>query len=132
MRLHKIDRKKLYNGDIIPCDYNNYVKPYGYLVIPADLSTIDHHKEMIELAEAFYSEYRTQAEEFVIEEKFVPLKPQTLDSIIPFSIKDGKEYNLEHEFHSLIDEINLRHFQEDMRSLGASQQIEYIRRKMLT
>jgi hypothetical protein len=130
LRLHQLDRKKLYGGDIIPCNYKDYVKPYGWLVIPAHLSTIDHYPEMIKLAEAFYSEYRTQAEEFVIQEKFVPIKPLTLDSMIPPVFKDGKEYDLKHEFHSLIDEINLIHFREDMASLNSFRQIEYLTKNM--
>lgn len=126
LRLHKVDRQKLYAGDIIPCDYGKYVKPYGYVVIPQDLATIDHYDEMVKQADLFYSEYGTRAEELIIDEKYVPLEPQTLDSMIPFPFKDGKDYDLEHELSSLVDEINLRHFREEMAERNHSQQEQYI------
>lgn len=131
LRLHKTDRQNLYAGEAIPCDYSKYVKPYGYVVIPQDLATIDHYDEMIKQADLFYSEYGTKAEELIIDEKYVPIEPQTLDTMIPFPFKDGKDYDLEHELDSLVDEINLRHFREDMTALNQSQQAQYISNNFL-
>ena len=132
LRLHKTDRKNLYAGNIIPTVYKNYVKPYGWLIIPQHLSTINHFSEMIATARKFYEVYETTAEQLIVEEKYMPLKPQTLDTIIPFPFKDGKDYELEHNTSSLIDEINLNNFKNDMDQLNDRDKIEYIKRNMLT
>lgn len=125
LRLHKIDRKKLYAGNIIPCQYKDYVKPYGYVIIPEHLSSIDHHNDMIKLAELFYSQYGTMADNLIIEEKFVDHQPERLKSMIPYPFKDGKDYELEHGEMSLIDEVNLAAFRADMAEPNS---LDYLKR----
>lgn len=127
LRLHKIDRKRIYSGELEAGDYKNYVKPYGHFIVPENLSTINDYPEMIKTANLFYSEYGTRAEELVIQDKYVPMKAETLDSMIPYSFKDGKDYDLEHECSSLINEINLSNFTAHMKTLTPTQQAEYIR-----
>jgi superfamily II DNA or RNA helicase len=113
LRLHKNDRVNLYSGSIMPGDYKKYVKPYGYLVVPKHLSSIDEYDKMIDTAKIFYSIYRTKAEELVIQEKFISHKPSTLNSVIPFNSKNVKDYVLDHTEINLVNEINLNNFKEE-------------------
>jgi len=112
LRLHKIDRRKLYAGELSAGDYQNYIKPYGFLVVPEHLSSVDRNKEMIDLAQLFYEVYKTTPQELIIDENFNDYKPENLPSMIPNQFEDGKEYNLEHEELSLVDEINLANLRE--------------------
>lgn len=127
LRLHKLDRDNLYNTQLSPCDYTNYVKPYGYLVIPEHLASIDHYGEMIKIAGLFYSEYGTKAEQLLIDEKFIDHQPNELKSMIPFNFDSGKNYDLEHSESDLIDEINLHRLKEDLANLNDAEKEEYIR-----
>jgi hypothetical protein len=130
LRLHKQDRAKLYANELTPCDYTQYIKPYGFLIVPKHLASLNHYSEMIKLASLFYSEYGTKAEELIIQEEFNPIKPDELESMIPFEFRDGKKYRLEHKEMNLIDEINRRLFAEDMAHLSNFEQIKYLQRML--
>ena len=53
LRLHKMDRAKLYSNEIKPQDHASYVKPYGWLVVPQHLAAINHFEEMIAITKDF-------------------------------------------------------------------------------
>jgi superfamily II DNA or RNA helicase len=51
MRLCNIDRAKLYNNEIKPCEFDKMVKPYAWVVIPiCSLNQQDMESRMVELA----------------------------------------------------------------------------------
>lgn len=124
LRLHKKDRAKLYSNEIDIGDFNNYIKPYGFLVIPRHLASINEYGSMIEMAKKFYTEYGTMAEELVILENFNANKPEDLDSVIPQDSKDSKKYDLAHHELSLIDEINSSIFNDEFNS--APNKLKYL------
>ncbi|HEY5268675.1 MAG TPA: hypothetical protein VII94_06180, partial [Candidatus Saccharimonadales bacterium] len=127
LRLHKTDRAKLYSGEIKPEEYEKYIKPRGYLVVPRDLASINHHDKMIKDADDFYSEYGTKAEELVIQEKFIDHQPDRLDSMIPFNFGGGKDYDLKHTESDLIGKINKHQLKNDLAGLSDSEKEKYIR-----
>ena len=132
LRLHEKDRNSLYASKLQPNDRQNYIKPYGYLIVPRHLASIDEHKRMIEMAKRFYSEYGTRPEELIIQEKFIDHQPETLDTMIPYPFKDGKDYDLEHSELSLINEVNYSLFEEDMAKLPNDfGKIKYVERMLV-
>jgi superfamily II DNA or RNA helicase len=125
LRLHPIDREKLYAlpRALTPGDYQQYIKPYGYLIIPRHLSSIDENPEMIKIAKEFYSQYGTTPDIVIIQEKYIDHQPEKLSSMLPYDFDGGKDYDLEHMEMSLIDEANLSAFKEDMGALKGSQKL---------
>lgn len=124
LRLNLLDRTKLYGDTLIPGDYQQYVKPYGYVIIPRHLSSIDENAKMIGMVRDFYKEYGTKPEELVIQEKFIDHQPESLESMLPFNFKGGKDYELEHTEMSLIDETNLFNFKHKMNALTGAQKLK--------
>jgi len=114
LRLHKEDRKDLYAEAFDPCKYYLYIKPYGYLVIPRHLAQLSEHKTMMDKVKQIINEYKTPAEEIVIQEKFIDPKNQELDSIIPYPINGGKNFELEHTILDIIVEVNIDFMREEL------------------
>jgi len=104
-RLHRLDRERLYAGTLKPGDYANYVKPYGDLIIPTHISSVDEHRRMVKYAKLFYSEFGIPPEELIIrDDEYMVRKHQELPSTIPFDFKGGKDYNLTEEVISIIED----------------------------
>jgi superfamily II DNA or RNA helicase len=111
LRLNQNDRNKLYTGDL---DLSQRTKPFGCLVMPRHLSTINEHEQMIETAINFYSYWGTMPDKIVVQEKYCKLQKQILPSMIPYQYQNGKEYQLQHSEMSLIEKIPLYMFRNDM------------------
>jgi len=128
LRLHKTDRANLYSGKIVAGQYKDYIKPYGYLIIPRHLTSINENAQMIKNAKVFYSEYGTKPEELIIQEKFISHQPKSLESMIPPTFKAKRDYDLTHTESTLVEEVNLSLLNEDLINMNASDQIKYFER----
>ena len=118
IRLHRLDRKRLYGKEIEPQDVKSFIKPYGYLIIPRHLASLNHHQEMINIASAFYSEYGTIPDKLIVPERFIDHQPNELKSMIPFNFKNGKDYDLEHQEFNLVEETKLHFFRDKMSNIN--------------
>ena len=117
LRLHREDRMNLYSGIINPCDFDLYIKPYGYLIIPRHLASLKEHKAMMDMIKLIINEYQTSAEEIIIQEQFIDPDYQELDSIIPYPLDGGKDFDLEHNVINIITEINNEQFIETLNKI---------------
>ena len=120
LRLHREDRARLYSGELVAGDYTNYVKPYGYIIIPRHLQSVSEHKWMIECIEAVMAAYETKAEELLVQETFKDLQHDQLDPVIPFDPNSGKMFDL------IVSEINLKMLEEKMATMQKHQKRAYI------
>jgi hypothetical protein len=114
LRLLDFDRKRLYSGELSPQDYQNYVKPYGYMIIVRHLSTLDENNRMIDIVKQFYSEYGIPVEQLVISSKFSPIKPEQLETQLPLILNDKSDYDLEHSEFDIVNQANLSMIKDDM------------------
>jgi predicted helicase len=126
LRLHKKDRAKLYAGDIIPGNYKTYIKPYGYLIIPRHMASLNEHQAMIDIVRAIMKEYETPAEELVIQEKYIDPNNEVLESMIKKEFSGGSDYDLIHTEQTIVDEAELQQFRIDLASLNDAGRLNYL------
>lgn len=105
LRLHKNDRDNLYNNTFLPSDKKRYVKPFGWLIIPRHLATIDHWKEMEESLKMVWQEYKSPVEEMIIQERYVNADKDSLSSMLPNTFGSSKEFDLNHHPYDIVANI---------------------------
>jgi len=120
LRLHREDRARLYSGELTPGDYANYVKPYGYIIIPRHLQSVSDHKWMIECIQEIMTAYETKAEELMVQETFKDTHHDQLESVIPFDPNSGRMFDL------IVTEINLKLLLDNTISMRQPQKKAYI------
>jgi hypothetical protein len=129
LRLHLKDRKGLYNGDIIPKNYKDYIKPYGWLIIPRHMESLDDHPKMIQYIGDILAEYKTPAEEFLLDEKFIDPENEPLSSMIKKDFQGGKDYELYHTEQTLVDEVELYIRLKEFRAMQEHEQLNFLQRQ---
>jgi superfamily II DNA or RNA helicase len=105
LRLNGQDRSSLYGKILSPGEYEKYIKPYGWLIIPRHLSTLDHYQEMMLDIKTVMNEYATPVDELVIQETFVDPDHSELDSMIPFPMNDKKDFDLDHQTSDIVSDV---------------------------
>lgn len=105
LRLNRDDRVSLYGKVLSPGDYPHFVKPYGWLIIPRHLSTVDHYREMMEDIKRVMEEYQTPADELLVQETYVDPDHLELDSMIPFPMNNTKDFDLEHQEADIVSDV---------------------------
>jgi superfamily II DNA or RNA helicase len=118
LRLHKLDRKALYSKEFPPEQRNNYIKPYGHLIIPRHLTSLNEHKAMLNKVKEIINEYKTSAEEIVIQEKFIDPGYDDLKSIIDYPLNGGKNFELIHDSFGIVSELNIESFEKEVAKSG--------------
>jgi len=124
LRLHKFDRTRLYDGQLTPRDYDNYVKPFGYVIIPRHLTSVDEHAEMIRCIRTIINAYNTPADHMVIQDKYHDQHHDQLESVIPFDPNAGRTFDL---IHTIADVINMEMFSEKIANMNQVDKIEYLK-----
>lgn len=110
LRLHPEDRRRLYAELLRPEDYKNYIKPYGWLIMPRHLATLSFKEEMMAVVKAVCNEFGSTPEQMVVQERYINIDRIDLDSIIPIAMNNVKEIDLEHEEFDIIEELRLAEF----------------------
>lgn len=105
LRLHKNDRDNLYNNTFLPSDKKRYLKPFGWLIIPRHLATIDHWKEMEKSIKMVWQEYKSPVEEMIIQEQYVNADKDSLSSMLPNIFGSSKEFDLNHHPYDIVANI---------------------------
>jgi superfamily II DNA or RNA helicase len=82
LRLMKVDRDRLYKGEILPQEREKYVKPYAYLILPMHFQDMDVSSEdMKKTIGEVIATYGIPVEEFLPPEGFKYQDFQTLDPV---------------------------------------------------
>jgi superfamily II DNA or RNA helicase len=126
LRLHKQDRTKLYDKFLLPEDYPNFVKPYGYLILPEHLLDDNDDKEMKRIICDVYAECGVPVEKMVIIDRFNGGELDDLDPMIEPDMGDGKEYDLKHDMVDIKAAVLKDLLEEKIDNLPPQQAIDYI------
>ena len=113
LRLHLLDRSRIYDGSLLPSEKDKFIKPYGWLIIPRHLTMMSEHKQMVDIARAMINEYGSPVEDIVVQEKFIAPKEDKLESMIPFNSTTTKKFELIHGEQSIVGELNYEKFETE-------------------
>lgn len=126
LRLHPLDRGRLYSGTLEPGDYKNYVKPYGHLVIPEHLTMISEHRDMKSIIRSVYNEYETPVEQMVIQDKYQDNRPEDGTPMTKQEDDDGKRYDLDHDILDIVSAISQQILEDKLANMSLQERIDYI------
>lgn len=126
VRLYKKDRARLYAGEITPSDCKKMVKPYGHLILPEHLNSLNEYEEMKRIIRLVYAEYGTPVEELVIQDKFIDMTPDDLKPMTKRDFGDGKRYELEHDIVDIRGAVLEDMLRDKVNSMTGTSAIDYI------
>lgn len=126
LRLHTMDRTKLYDGTLSPGDNVNYIKPYGHLIIPEHLSTVSEYDMMKHIIRSVYNEYMTPVETLVIVEKYTNNTPNDLRSMLEPEVDDGKRFAIDHEVLDIVAATLSSVIDEERRHMTPQEKIAHV------
>jgi superfamily II DNA or RNA helicase len=111
-RLFGVDRQKLYSGEIKPGEYDKFVKPYCYVIIPEhfwDELEKDVTKDMVT---QIMNSYDIPTEEISITDKYLCTPEQELENITKGDQPNRLDNvtQLEHTIKSVLVDINVSNF----------------------
>lgn len=101
-RLYKDDRKRIYDNELVPSNYEQYVKPYAWVILPEYMHiNTDVMKDTIK---TIINSYEIPKEEFTAIDRYMANKEETLGRItdIDQSTRADKKCDLTHTIEDVL------------------------------
>jgi len=113
LRLLKVDRDRLYKGEITPKDTKKFMKPYAYLILPTHFEKMDESsEEMRETLQRVIATYGIPTEEFLPPETFDGVTPCYLDPVTDAAAIEKKE--MMYPLYHAITDLDLEAYKNKM------------------
>ena len=80
-RLFKRDRQNLYSGVLAPMDYDNFVKPYCWVILPEHFKSLGDCDAMKNTIKVIINAYEVPEEEYSVIDKYSSVKDEKLNRI---------------------------------------------------
>lgn len=104
-RLLKADRERLYSGMISPTDYESYIKPCCWVVIPRFFKSLGDADTMMQMLKAIITSYDVPTEEYTAIDKYKASADDDADRITEIDVPTRKER--ESDLTYIVEEIML-------------------------
>lgn len=125
-RLFSQDRQKLYSGEIMPGEYDKFVKPYCYVILPEHFWTEQETFITKDMITEIMNSYDIPTEHLSIEDNYLCTPEQTLDNITkgdqPNRVDNISQ--LEHIIKSVLVDINVSNFVSQGKEIGSREVFE--------
>lgn len=102
-RLLKVDRERLYSDAITACDYNAYVKPCCWIIIPRFFKSLGDADTMMRMLKAIINSYEVPVEEYSVIDRYKATNDEDADRITELDKPNRKER--ESDLTYLVEEI---------------------------
>jgi hypothetical protein len=90
-RLFKIDRTEIYNGTLVPMDWEGYVKPCCWIILPELFDSLGDVSVMKNTIKEVVNTYEIPTQEYVIVDEFLARQEEALERITPIDITQTKD-----------------------------------------
>ncbi len=127
-RLLKADRIRLYNNEILPAQYDEFIKPFCWVIIPQHFSSLGDFEQMKRVIRNLINAFEVTPEEFSSCDRFLAEHDVVLPKVTDSTdvTRREKVCNLTHVF----EEILIETFNETMDSLTPEEQYDIIRQEL--
>ena len=80
-RLLKSDRKAIYGGEVSPMDFDNYVKPCVWVILPELFRSLGNSQAMRNTISTIVNSYEIPVEEYNTQDKYIAVDDADNDRI---------------------------------------------------